>query len=98
MGLTYVGEEFYPTAVDTSVDSTTVSATPALLRGVYVNTVLSAHTVIIKDDTTAKFTLPASLPAGTYIPFADAAFRTSLVVDPDNSSTGNITLIWKGVD
>lgn len=87
-----------PTVVDTSTDSTIVTDAPAVLLGIYVNTALSAHTVVIKDNTTAKFTLPASLAAGTNITFPHpVAFATSLVVDPDDSSTGNITVLWRAL-
>jgi hypothetical protein len=82
------------TVVDTSVDSTVVSPAPALLLGVYVNTALSAHTVVIKDDTIAKLTLPASLAAGYKIDCHSAQFVTSLVIDPDDSSTGEIVIFW----
>ena len=78
--------------VNTATDSTTVHTGRARLMGVYINTSLSAHTVIIKDGTTAKYTIPASAVAGQYFPFPGATFNTSLVVDPDNSSTGNITV------
>ncbi len=81
--------------VDTSVNSTTVSSKPALVVGVYVNTVLSAHTVIIKDDTAAVLTLKASLAAGTFLEIPPTRFETSLVVDPDDSSTGNITIFYR---
>lgn len=87
--------DFKQTVVDTSTDSTTLSTRPAILRGVYVNTTLSAHTVVIKDNTTAAYTLPASLPAGTYIPFGDVTLHGGLVVDPDNDSTGSITVEYK---
>lgn len=89
--------EFRATAVDTSDNTTEVNSSPCIVRGVYVNTVLSAHTVVLKDNTTAKFTLPASLAAGTWVPMGDARFDTSLVVDPDDSSTGNITVVYKQV-
>ncbi len=75
--ITIKGAEFYPTAVDTSTNSTEVYGSPAILRGIYVNTVLSAHTVVIKNNTTAVFTLPASLAAGTYVPCGDVTFTTS---------------------
>ena len=81
--------------VDTSTNSTTVSSKPALLKAVYINTVLSNHTVVIKDDTTAVFTIPAGACAGNKYDFEDTQFFTSLVVDPDDSSTGNITLIYR---
>ena len=81
--------------VDTSNDSTTVSSVPAVLYGIFVNTVLSAHTVLIVDGSTTVLTLPASLAAGTNLTFPGGIrFETSLVVDPDNSSTGNITLSY----
>lgn len=82
------------TTVDTSTDSTTVTSVPARICGIYVNTVLSAHTVLLVDGSTTIYTLPASLAAGTYLPFT-GRFDTSIVVDPDNSSTGNITVEWR---
>jgi hypothetical protein len=87
----------YATPIDLSTDaSTTVSSVPALLVGVYVNTVLSAHVVEIKDNATTIITLPASLAAGTFLNFAvGIRFETSLVVDPNDSSTGNITILYK---
>lgn len=90
-----MAEEWKYTAVDTSVNSTTVSSKPALVVGVYVNTVLSAHTVIIKDGTTPVLTIQASLAAGTMLDIPPTRFETSLVVDPDDSSTGNVTVFWR---
>lgn len=81
--------------VDTSTDSTTVYSGPCIVVGIFVNTVLSAHTVILKDNATSVITLPASLAAGTNIVLPGIRFETSLVVDPDNSSTGNITVMYK---
>jgi len=84
--------------VDVAVDSTTVSSVPAILYGVYVNTVLSAHALPIEDVAgTAVITLVASLAAGTMIDFGPRGirFETSLIVDPDNAATGNVTLIWR---
>lgn len=91
--------EWTPQAVDTSVNLTTVNAVPTLLKGWYVNTVLSAHTVVIKDGTTAVFTIPASLAAGSKEMFDEGVqLLTSLIVDPDNSSTGNITMIYTDLE
>ena len=82
-------------AVDTADNTTNVTAGPAILYGIFVNTVLSAHTVVIKDGAIAVLTLPASLAAGTYHEFKNGIeFGTNIVVDPDDSSTGNITLIY----
>lgn len=89
--------EFTGDTVDLSDDSTTVTTNACIVRGVYVNTVLSSHECPIKDDTTTKFTLPAALAAGTFVPFGDTMFNTSLVVDPDDSATGDITVIYKPI-
>jgi len=90
-----MADEWLYSAVDLADDSTTVESVPVVLKAVYVNTVLSAHACPIKDDTAAVFTLKASLAAGEVINFEGTRFETSLVVDPDNSATGNITLIYK---
>ena len=74
---------------------TTIHDGPAVVFGVYVNTVLSAHTVVFKDGTVAKLTLPASLAAGSERCFYGARFDTSLVIDPDDSSTGNVTVFYR---
>ena len=81
--------------VDLSVNSTTVSSNPAILKAVYVNTVMSAHACPIKDDTTSVFTLPAGSCAGDKFDFEETRFITSLVVDPDDAATGSITLMYK---
>ncbi len=84
---------------DTSTDGpTSIHAEPALLMGVFVNTVLSAHTVVIADATTAIITLPASLAAGTMLNFPGLRFETSLNIDPDDASTGNLTIMWRKVN
>lgn len=99
LGLTEVTKgvhfESIGTTVDTSSDTVTVYSGPAILLGVYVNTVLSAHTVVIQDNATAKITLPATLAAGTNLAFPGVRFETSLVVNPDDSSTGNITIFYR---
>lgn len=92
--LTAPGGEVQATVVDTSGDSTTVSSTPAALVGVYINTTLSAHTVVLQDNATAKFTIPASAAAGTFFPI-QCECATSLVVNPDDASTGSITVMWR---
>lgn len=83
------------TVVDTSANTTTVSAAPAYLLGIYVNTVLSAHTVLITDAAVTMLTLPASMAAGTKIDCHSATFATSLIVNPDDSSTGEIVVFWR---
>lgn len=81
---------------DTSANGpTTIHDGPAVVFGVYVNTVLSAHTVVLKDGTVAKITLPAGLAAGSTVDLYGAQFATSLVIDPDDSSTGNVTVFYR---
>ena len=84
---------------DTSVNGPTeIHGEPTLLMGVYVNTVLSAATVILADATTAIVTLPASLAAGTLLTFPGLRFETSLNIDPDDASTGNLTIMYRKVN
>lgn len=81
---------------DTSTNGpTTIHDGPALLFGVYVNTVLSAHTVLLTDGAVTKVTLPASIAAGSERCFYGARFETSLKIDPDDSSTGNVTVFYR---
>ena len=79
-------------------DTTTVYTGPCMLYGVYVNTVLSAQVLPIKDGTTTVITLPASAGAGTHYPIPGIRFETSLIVDPDNSATGNVTVAYRKVN
>lgn len=84
--------------VDLAVDAGVTIAGPVLLKGVYVNTVLSAHTVLFKDGATTVFTLQESLAAGSEKTFGSrdgVEFLTSIVVTPNASSTGNITVIYR---
>lgn len=82
------------TVVDVAADSTTVSAAPAKLHKVYVNTALSAHALPLKSGTVTLFTIPASAVAGSVFDFGGASFPSSLIVDPDDAATGSITVVW----
>ena len=87
-----------PTAVDLSNNIVTVKTTPVDVKGIFVNTVMSAHACNINDGATTKFIIPASSAAGTVIDFAGeegVEFNTNLIVDPDDSATGNITILFK---
>ena len=78
-------------------DSTVVVNGPALLFGIYVGVVMSAHIVEIQDNTTNKVILPASTAAGTQVHCHGLKFDTSLVVNPHDSSTGTITVFYKAL-
>jgi hypothetical protein len=81
--------------VNVATDSTTVSAAPALLFGVYVNTGLSAHTLPIQDNTTDVITIPASAAAGAIYSFPGIRFETSLIVNPNDAATGSVVLAYR---
>ena len=91
----FVMSDVRATVVDVAADSTTVYVGKAIVCGIYVNTVLSAHALPIQDNATPLVTLVASLAAGSNLAFG-GCFRveTSLVVDPNDAATGNITLFW----
>lgn len=82
------------TLVDVATDATTVHNGPAVLFGYTINVVLSAHALPIKDGTTTVLTLAASSAVNVFQPLPGIRFETSLIVDPDNLATGNITLYW----
>lgn len=93
--------EFTPlsqaTVVNVADNSTTVSTIPAVLTGIYVNTTIATASCPITDAAVAKVTLPVSLAAGTMLKFPDVKFATSLIVDPGDTATGNITVFWRGL-
>lgn len=84
--------------VDVATNSTTIYPGPARLYYYYVNTALSANTNIFKDNATSKFTLAQSLAVGSDKTFPGARFDTSLVFDPDDAATGNITVCYAPLD
>ncbi len=90
--------EWIRAIVDLSTNSTTVCAYPCIFRGVSVITALSGQACPIKDDTTQIATLPASLGVGSWAEAGDQTVLTSLVVDPDDSATGTINVIYKPIN
>jgi len=86
------------TEVDLSTDAdVVVTASPAYLLGIYVNVVLSAHAVEIKDKTDSQLTLLASLAAGTKIDCHRAVFATNITIESNDSATGKIVIFWKAI-
>jgi hypothetical protein len=83
-----------PSVVSVNDNSTTVYTGTCYLYGVYVNTTLSAEAVPIKDGSTTLVTIPASAAAGSHYSFPGILFATSLVVDPNDASTGSITVAY----
>ena len=93
-----VHEESEYAVVDVSVDTTTVFTGPCILTGIYVNTVLTAQALPIKDGTTTVVSLVASAAVGTSILYPGIRFNTSLIVDPDNAATGSVTVAFRRVN
>ncbi len=82
--------------VDVATDITTVSAIPAILYGIYVDTVLSNHALPIKDGSNVVLNVVAQAAAGTNLSWpAGIRFETSLVVDPNDAATGGIVVFYK---
>lgn len=80
--------------IDLSTDAATVvCAGPAILRGVYVDVVLSAHAVVISDGGVTIKTLVASSAVGN-IPCYDLEFASDITVTPNASSTGTISVFY----
>lgn len=87
-----------PKIIDLATNITTVSSTPVNVKGVYINTVMSAHVTDIKNGSTIILKIPASTAAGTVIDFAGESgviFDTNLIVDPDDAATGNLTIFYE---
>ena len=83
--------------VDVSDNSTTVYDGAALLFGVYVNTALSAQALPIVDGSTTVVSIAASAAVGTNQTFPGIRFETSLIVDPDDSATGSVTVAYRPI-
>lgn len=83
--------------IDLQTDAaTTVVNGPAILYGVYVDTVLSAHACPILDGTTTVLSLVASLAVGTNLAWPNGIkFNTSLIVNSNDSATGQIVVFYR---
>jgi hypothetical protein len=87
-------QHFNSDVVDLSGDSTVLTTKAAILRAIHVKTVMSAHACDIKDGSTSKFTIPASTAAGVRLPYDDAKMSAGITIDPHDSATGEVTVIW----
>lgn len=84
-------------SVDLSDNSTTVYASPCRLWGVKVIADTSAHTVDIKDGSNTLMTIPASQSSLVTQDFHGVRCETNLVVDPDDSATGTLLVIYEPI-
>lgn len=86
-----------PSVQDLSNNDTEIYGYPVQLVGVHVHTALSAHACPIKDGGTTGaelFNIPASTAAGTWLEAGNMRFSTSLHIDPDDSATGQVTVVY----
>ena len=85
------------TIVDVSNDNdVVVTDSPAVVYGYYIDTVLSAQAVIIKDNEVVKVTIPASAAAGTSITLAaPISCATNIKVESNDAATGKVGVIWR---
>lgn len=81
--------------VDLSGGDNTAVSYPALVKSVYVNSDLSAHACPIKDGSNSVITLKASLSAGSNIDLFGIQYNEHVLVNPDASATGDITILFK---
>ena len=84
--------EWKKAVVDLSTDLTSITGVACLVKGVYINTGLSAHACPIKDATESTYIIPAGATDANRYDFGPTRFETSLIVDPDNAATGSITI------
>lgn len=93
-----VFQEVMTSAQDTSANVTTIYAHPCVYYGAVVTTALSAHTVLITDGVggTTLDTFAASATVGTKNTYPwGVRCDNGLVINPDDSSTGNITVFYR---
>ena len=84
--------------VSVTDNTTTVYTGPCMLTGIYVNTTLSAHVCPVTDGATTVVSIAASAAAGTSIQYPGISFGTSLIVNPNDSGTGSITVAYRPVN
>lgn len=85
------------TEVDLATDAdVTVSDGACILHGLHITTAFSAHPVPVKDNTTVKFTLPASQAVG-HVDCHRANFCTSLIIESNDAATGKMLVFWSAI-
>lgn len=86
------------TIVDLATDAdVVVTASPAYLVAFRVDTVMSAHAAIIKDNATTMITIAASTAANYNENCYNAIFATNITVESDNAATGKVAVFWRAI-
>ena len=63
----------------------------SILKGVFVDVVMSAHSIAISDGTSTIYTIPASSPAGQRYTFPNTRFPTIIATPSSTAATGTVT-------
>lgn len=82
--------------VDLTAGDVVVETLPCLVKGVYINEQTSNHRIEIKDGSEFAYSVPASSPAGQAYDFSSdgVIYESGIVVSPNASATGNITVVY----
>ena len=87
-----------PKIVDLSNGTVTLLTTQSLVKGIYVDSVMSAHSVEIANGSETLLIIPASLAAATVLDFAGeqgVVFDNNVIIKPNGSATGKITIMYQ---
>lgn len=85
--------------VDVADNSTTVYTGACIYYGATVTTALSAHALPVLDGAVTIDSFAASSAVGTYHGFTHGVrCATSLIVDPNDAATGNITVFYRPIN
>lgn len=85
------------TEVDLATDAdVVVTASPAMLLGVHVIVVMSAHDALLKSNSATIITLPASTAVGR-IDCHGALFTNDITVESNDAATGKILVFWRAI-
>ncbi len=98
--MSVVNEATYTVVSGASIaaDTTTViSSSPAILYGYIVTTVIGGSvSIAIQDASTTIVSIPDGTAADTYQSYTQGIrFETSLNVNPNAASTGEIIVLWR---
>tara|TARA_R110002094_G_scaffold157781_2_gene144047 strand:+ start:14446 stop:14751 length:306 start_codon:yes stop_codon:yes gene_type:complete len=86
--------KFVPGVVDMTTASAALTTDNTLLRGVHVQTALSAQALELSDGSggTVLFTVPASAPAGAWFEAGDMRFPNGIYVVSTAVTSGKVTI------
>lgn len=86
--------KFVPAVVNMTTASAALSTDNTLLRGVHVQTVLSAQALELSNGSggTVLFTVPASAPAGSWFEAGDMRFPDGIYVVSTAVTSGVVTI------